>query len=148
REALANAVAHRSYEAQGTAVVVELRPDRVVITSPGGLPEPVTIENMRQAQAARNPTLIDVLRRFRLAEDAGRGIDVIEDEMRAALLDPRRFSEDGGRFVRVELPLRGPITARERVWVQELEASGQLEPGDRLLLVHAARVSGSPTPSR
>jgi len=139
REALANAVAHRSYEAQGAAVVVELRPDRVVVTSPGALPEPVTVANIRQAQAARNPSLIDVLRRYRLAEDAGRGIDVMQDEMRAALLDPPSFEEEGGRFVRVVLPLRGPITARERVWVQELEADGQLEPGDLLLLVHAAR---------
>jgi ATP-dependent DNA helicase RecG len=129
REALANAVAHRSFE---------LRPDRVLITSPGGLPEPVTVENIRQAQAARNHNVIDVLRRFRLAEDAGRGIDVMQDEMRDALLDPPRFADDG-RSVRVELSLRGPITARERAWVQELEAKGDLESGDRLLLVHAGR---------
>ena len=138
REALANAVAHRSYEAQGAATVVELRPDRVVVTSPGGLPEPVTVENIRQAQAARNQFVIDVLRRFRLAEDAGRGVDVMEDTMRSALLGPPRFFDDG-HSVRVELPLRGPITPSERAWVAALEGQGQLEPEDRLVLVHAAR---------
>jgi len=138
REAIANAVAHRSYEAQGTAIVLELRPDRVVVTSPGGLPEPVTVKNLRQAQAARNQNVIDVLRRFNLAEDAGRGIDVMQDTMDEALLDPPRF-EDLGQFVRVTLPLRGPITPAERAWVADLERRGEIRGRDRLLLVHAAR---------
>lgn len=138
REAIANAVAHRSYEAQGSAIIVDLYPDRVVVTSPGGLPEPVTVENLRQAQAARNQNVIDVLRRFRLAEDAGRGIDVMQDTMDEALLDPPTF-EDLGHVVRVTLPLRGPITARERAWVSDLERRGAITGRDRLLLVHAAR---------
>lgn len=138
RETIANAVAHRSYEAQGTAVIVELHPEEVVVNSPGGLPEPVTVENMRQAQAARNQDVIDVLRRFRLAEDAGRGIDVIEDSMAEALLDPPTF-EDLGHAVRVSLPLHGPITSRERAWVSDLERKGEITGADRLLIVHAAR---------
>lgn len=99
REAIVNAVAHRSYEAQGTAVIVELRPERVVVTSPGGLPEPVTEENLRHAQAARNHHVIDVLRRLNLTEDAGRGVDVMQDTMAEQLLDPPRF-EDLGHAVR------------------------------------------------
>lgn len=138
REAIANAVAHRSYEAQGTATVIDITPSTVVVTSPGGLPEPVTIETLRQAQAARNPDVIDVLRRFRLAEDAGRGIDVMEDSMRDAMLDPPQFV-DLTNGVRVTLPLKGPITPRERAWVADLERRGEIEGGDRLLLVHAAR---------
>lgn len=138
RETLANAVAHRSYEIDRSSVLLEIRPDRVVVTSPGTLPEPVTIETMRQAQAARNPSIIDVLRRFSLAEDAGRGVDVIEDTMEEALLDPPRFAEEGASVV-VTLPLRGPITPRERGWVADLERRGHLHITDRLLLVHAAR---------
>ncbi|GIF25221.1 ATP-dependent DNA helicase RecG [Actinoplanes tereljensis] len=138
REAIANAVAHRTYEINRTAVVVELRPDAVTVRSPGPLPEPVTIETIRQAQAARNPDLIDVLRRFSLAEDAGRGIDVMQDEMEDALLDPPMF-EDDGSFVTVTLPLRGAITPRERVWVAELERRGEISSSDKLLLVYAAR---------
>jgi ATP-dependent DNA helicase RecG len=138
RETIANAVAHRSYEAQGTAVIVEMRPDEVIVTSPGDLPEPVTVANMRQAQAARNQDVIDILRRFRLAEDAGRGIDVIEDSMEEALLDPPIF-EELGHSVRVSLPLRGPITSRERAWVSDLERKGEIRGVDRVLLVHAAR---------
>jgi ATP-dependent DNA helicase RecG len=138
REAIANAVAHRSYEAHGTAIVIDLRRDAVVVTSPGGLPEPVTVDNLRQAQAARNQHVIDVLRRFRLAEDAGRGVDVMQDSMEEALLDPPRF-EDLGGSVRVTLPLLGAITARERAWVSDLERRGEIHASDRLLLVHSAR---------
>ena len=93
---------------------------------------------MRQAQAARNPSIIDVLRRFSLAEDAGRGVDVIEDTMEEALLDPPKFVEEGSSVI-VTLPLRGQITPRERGWIADLERRGRLQITDRLLLVHAAR---------
>jgi ATP-dependent DNA helicase RecG len=138
REAIANAVAHRQYELQGTPILVEIRAQGLIVSSPGGLPEPVTIENMRQAQAARNPSVIDVLRRFRLAEDAGRGVDVIQDTMAEALLNPPEF-RDLGHAVSVTLPVLGPITPRERAWVSDLERRGEIRGPDRLLLVHAAR---------
>ena len=138
REAVANAVAHRSYENSRTSILVEMRPSSVSVTSPGPLPEPVTVETLRQAQAARNQDVINVLRRFRLAEDAGRGIDVMEDTMAEALLEPPRFIADD-TSVRVELSLRGPITTRERAWISDLERQGNLVATDRLLLVHAAR---------
>lgn len=146
REAVANAVAHRSYETHRTPTIVELRPERVVITSPGGLPEPVTVATLRQAQAARNQDVIAVLRRFRLAEDAGRGIDIIEDTMAASLLDAPQFVELDGAAVRVELPLQGPITPQERAWISNLEQRGDIEAADRLLLVLAAR--GEPLTNR
>lgn len=138
REAIANAVAHRSYEASGTAVRVEIRPDEVVITSPGGLPEPVTEQNIREAQAARNMHMISVLRRAGLAEDAGRGINVMLDSMRSELLDAPRF-RDLGHAVEVSLPVRSTVTVAERAWVREIEARGLIQPIDRLILVHAAR---------
>ncbi len=138
REALANAVAHRSYEMTGVAIRVEIRPDDVRVISPGGLPEPVTEENIRDAQSARNPTIITVLRQAGLAEDAGRGIDVMLDSMRSELLDPPRF-KDLGRAVEVSLPTRSAVTPSERAWVREIEARGLIQPLDRLILVHAAR---------
>ncbi|MHB1613829.1 MAG: ATP-binding protein [Actinomycetes bacterium] len=138
REVLANAVAHRSYEASGTAVVVEIRPHRVVVRSPGPLPSGVTVARLRQAQKARNPALIDVLRRFDLAEDSGRGIDLIEDEMRAAFLRNPTF-EDDGESVTVTLPRDAYLTPRERAWIEELERDGTLAGPERALLVTAAR---------
>ena len=140
REAVANAVAHRSYEIKGAPVRVEIRPDRVVVGSPGGLPEPVTIENMREQNAARNQAVIAALRRFGLAEDAGRGVDVMEDEMAANLLRPPEFFEPEDRgSLTVTLWLGATVTDEERSWILELEQQGELKPKDRLLLVVAAR---------
>lgn len=138
REAVANALAHRSYEATGTAVRVELRPSSVVVRSPGGLPEPVTVDNIREASAARNLAVIKLLRRFRLAEDQGLGVDVMQDAMAEEMLDPPRFS-DNGHEVTVELPVRSVVTPIERAWIRELEHRGTLQGADRLVLVHAAR---------
>ena len=138
REAIANAVAHRSYERTGESVRVELRPGRVVITSPGGLPDPVTLENLRVQSAARNPRVIDVLRRFRLAEDAGRGIGVMQDEMEVNLLEPPEFHTDGSSVTAI-LRTATTVTPQERAWVRHLGLQGALEPKDNLLLVKATR---------
>lgn len=138
REAIANAVAHRSYEQSGRSVRVDLRPEAVTITSPGGLPEPVTEQNIRETQAARNYNLLRVLRRFDLAEDRGLGVDVMEDLMRHELLDPPRF-RDLDHSVEVTLPIRSAVTPSERAWVREVESRGEIEAGDRILLVQAAR---------
>lgn len=138
REAIANALAHRSYEMQGTSTRIELYPHAVRVVSPGGLPEPVTVENIRETQAARNYRVITVLRRLGLAEDAGRGVDVMVDSMLEEMLEPPLF-EDSGHSVSVTLPIRSAVTPTERAWVREVETRGLIEPGDRILLVHAAR---------
>lgn len=139
REAIANAVAHRSYETAGASVRVEIRPDRVDIISPGGLPEPVTLENIREQCSARNNDVIRTLRRFKLAEDAGTGVDRMEDAMAANLLRPPLFKEPGGTAVSVTLWLETAVTKEERAWIDELELGGSLRASDRLLVVMAAR---------
>ena len=138
REVVANAVAHRSYELSSSPVVVEIRPSSVTVTSPGSLPPPVTIPTLRQDQAPRNHILIDVLRRFRLAEDSGQGIDVIEDLFDFELLRPPRFSEIG-EAVQVELPTQGLLTADERAWLVEREREGAVHQSDRRLLLEVLR---------
>jgi ATP-dependent DNA helicase RecG len=138
REAVANALGHRSYEAGGTAVRVEMRPSSVVVRSPGGLPEPVTVENIREASAARNLVVMQTLRRFGLAEDQGRGVDLMQDVMAEELLDPPVF-HDSGHEVTVTLPIRSAVAPVERAWIAELERRGTLIGADRLVLVHAAR---------
>lgn len=138
REVIANAVAHRTYELDTTPVVIEVRPGNVAVTSPGSLPEPVTVATLRQAQAPRNHTVIDILRRFGLAEDSGQGIDVIEDDMRMELLAEPVFTATPDSFS-VKLPLRGLVSTTERGWLAEFERSGVLRPEERILLLTIAR---------
>ena len=138
REAVANAVAHRSYEQRGTPVRIDAYPDRIDITSPGPLVAPVTLETMRDAYAARNTSIIRVLRAFRLAEDSGQGVDLIEDMMRDELLARPTFDASDA-WVSVSLPVLSGTRPEERAWLNEVVARGSIEDRDRVLLVHARR---------
>lgn len=138
REAVANAVAHRTYEHAGAAVRIELRPSQVSIVSPGNLPEPVTLENIRHQQSARNDRLLSALRRLGLAEDLGMGIDRMEDDMAAELLARPEFDDDGS-FFSVTLQLGGAVTARERAWIRTLIQDGRLDDRSALVVVAVAR---------
>ena len=116
----------------------ELRPGAVRVVSPGHLPEPVTIENMRSQQAARNPRVLGFLRRSGLAEDLGLGVDRMEDAMQAELLEPPEFEETAQSVV-VTLRNRGSVTLQERAWVHELMTQNSLEPRDAVVVLHAVR---------
>lgn len=135
REALLNAVGHRDYSRTGAAVQVRIFDDAVEIESPGTLPGPVTVENLKDAQYSRNPRLMDAFEVLDLVEEAGTGIDRILDAMDRALLAAPEFVETATSFV-VRLAGGGVISAEDRLWLQALE---DLPPGPlaRLALVAA-----------
>ena len=77
REALNNAIAHRSYSIQGE-IVVKQYPSRMVLVNPGGFPHGVTVENLLYVQSTpRNRLLADVLSKTGLVERSGQGVDNI-----------------------------------------------------------------------
>ena len=139
RETLANAVAHRDYQLSGAAVEVHVTPSEVVVISPGGFAGGVTSENIGEAHFARNKAVINVLRAFDLAEDAGRGIDLIRHEMASALRHEPTFEESPAGWVRVVLPAVGPVTPDELAWTHEIGRDAGLLPSDRRVLVEALR---------
>lgn len=83
REALLNALAHRDYGLRGATVDVTIWDDRIEIRSPGSLPGPITLENMRVEHYSRNRKLIGCLKALGLVLEYGEGID-------------RMFDGDGG----------------------------------------------------
>lgn len=139
REAIANAVAHRDYQLTGSAVEVHMTPNKVSVTSPGQFIAPVTSQNLRNAHAARNRRVIQVLRAFGLAEDAGRGIGVIFSEMAQDLRSDPHFAEQPPGHVTVHLPIESPVSPEERAWTRELEDRVELLPDDRRVLIEAGR---------
>ena len=77
REAVANALIHRDYQRLG-AVHFQWHPDRIEISSPGGFPEGVRLDNLLvTAPRPRNPLLADAFKRAGLVERTARGIDTI-----------------------------------------------------------------------
>jgi ATP-dependent DNA helicase RecG len=138
REAVANAVAHRDYARDTAPIVIEIRPNGVHVSSPGGLPPPVTVETLLESQSPRNHTIIAVLRRLKLAEHSGQGIDVMQDQMRLDMLHEPVFTETNDSFS-VHLPLGGIVSADERGWLAEFERQDAIGPEDRSLLLVALR---------
>jgi ATP-dependent DNA helicase RecG len=77
REALANALIHRDYQRLG-AVHFQWHPDRIEISSPGGFPEGVRLDNLLvTAPRPRNPLVADAFKRAGVVERTARGIDTI-----------------------------------------------------------------------
>ena len=76
------------------AVRIEIRPDRVVVRSPGGLPEGVSADDLGGRSVPRNVLAIRTLRFFGIAEDAGRGVRLVRDQMALNLMEPPRFEVD------------------------------------------------------
>ncbi len=105
REALANALVHRSWEILA-AVQVEMHPDRVVVSSPGGLPYGITAKEYENGfiSVLRNPILAAVLFRLGYIEKFGTGISRIKQNYRGALVQPQFIVTDS--VVQVILPVR------------------------------------------
>lgn len=77
REAVANALIHRDYSRLG-ATHVQWHGDRLEISSPGGFPEGVRLDNLLVTPPRpRNPLLADAFKRAGIVERTARGIDTI-----------------------------------------------------------------------
>ncbi len=74
REAITNAVMHRNWFIEGANVFVEIYEDRIEISSPGGLPNGMLIEDLGTKSIRRNPLIADLLHRIAYIEKAGTGI--------------------------------------------------------------------------
>lgn len=120
REALANALTHRDYTRRG-AIHVQWTDDQLEITSPGGFPEGIDVDNMLVAAPhPRSPLLADAFKRTGLVERTGRGIN----RMFAEQLRVGRPVPDYGRTtpfqVTAVLP-GGPANLAMTRWVLEQE---------------------------
>ena len=101
REAVANALMHRDYsvEAQGSPVLVELYPDRLEMSNPGGLYGSLTVDKLgtRGGTISRNQFLARILEDVpftdydgsigHVVENRGTGYPTITSELEKALMD-------------------------------------------------------------
>ncbi|MBK8135121.1 MAG: putative DNA binding domain-containing protein [Chloroflexi bacterium] len=109
RELVVNAVAHRDYSIQGDGIRLYVFKDRMEITSPGRLPGPVTVANIKDERFSRNPALVQVLADMRYIERLGYGVDrVIELTRQHGLPEPLFSETDGGFKVTIYNALTSP----------------------------------------
>ena len=76
REAILNAVSHRNYQLGGS-IFIRQYPDRLVVESPGGLPNGVTLDNILDRQSPRNRRIAEILALCGLVERSGQGMNLI-----------------------------------------------------------------------
>jgi len=91
REALVNAVCHRDYAVKGLRVEVRMFDDRLEVTSPGGLPGHITLDNIVEEHYSRNPRIVRGLYYWGYIEELGLGIDRMIEEMLQAGHPPPEF---------------------------------------------------------
>ncbi|MEZ4615247.1 MAG: ATP-binding protein [Caldilineaceae bacterium] len=98
REALVNAVAHRDYRLTGRSIEIRMYTDRLEITSPGGLPAHITLDNIVDEHYSRNPRLVNGLYQWGYIEELGLGIDRMIEDMVSGGHPPPTFDAKGHRF--------------------------------------------------
>lgn len=111
REALVNAVVHRDYAITGSKVLLEVFTRHVDVTSPGGLPNHMSVESVRAGghPRSRNESMANYMQVMGFLEQRGRGWPVMRKVMREFnATEPDIVQDDRARHVRVTFHLASP----------------------------------------
>ncbi len=89
RELIANALIHQNFDETGTSVMVEIYSDRIEIANPG---KPfISTDRFIDEYRSRNERLADIMRRLRICEEKGSGIDKVISSIEAFQLPAPDF---------------------------------------------------------
>ena len=127
REVLVNSFAHRDYEDASRKIRIEIFKDRLVVSSPGYPPKPLTLAKLRSGKyesCRRNPVIAECLASQKLMEQRGTGFERIRAAMQDHGLDAHLLEQRDGYF-KVILP--GPDGDFNRIRTPA-EARGPVKP--------------------
>ena len=113
REALVNAVIHRDYAITGSKVMFEVFDDHITVTSPGSLPNHMTVEQVKAGGGprSRNEAMANAMVIRGLVEQRGRGWPLMRYQMREFNgTEPELANDNLSRIVRVTLHLDAPTS--------------------------------------
>lgn len=113
REAIANALIHRTWDLKA-CIKVEMHPDRIIVSSPGGLSPSMSKEDFLEGNYSylRNPIISEVFHRLNIVEKFATGIRRIHQSYENSLAKPI-FSITNGS-ISVTLPVLKAISLTER----------------------------------
>ena len=95
REGVVNALVHRDYGIKGAKCQLSVTPDMIVVKSPGGPIEPITLEQLQSFNApmiSRNPRLHAVFSKMELAEERGLGLKSMKNRAAEAELPLPKYT--------------------------------------------------------
>ena len=112
RELVANALIHQNFFVTGAGPMVEIFDDRIEITNPG---EPLvdTDRFVDTPPKSRNEALASLMRRFRICEERGSGIDKVVFQVELFQLPAPLFEAPEG-FTRTVLFAHKPVSAMDK----------------------------------
>jgi len=113
RELLINTIAHKRYTNSGD-IFLEVYPDRIVFTNPGGLPLGISKDNILHERQRRNPHLIQTLHDLKLMEGEGSGYDLVYEKLS---LDAKPFPEIESSFNKMAVTVQSGIIDEEALSV-------------------------------
>lgn len=89
REVVANALVHRTWDV-GANTKIEMHPDKIIVSSPGGLMADMTKEDFISGNysSLRNPIIANVFRRMNIIEAFATGIKRINDAYKNIIVKP------------------------------------------------------------
>ncbi|MBQ0076085.1 MAG: putative DNA binding domain-containing protein [Bacteroidales bacterium] len=105
REALVNALCHRSYDLPSQSLGIAIYDDRVEIENPGRLPEGLTAENIKNSHKSQphNQLIAEVLYKTSWLENWGTGIHRIYDACKEQNVPEPYFNTEQG-YVTIVFP--------------------------------------------
>jgi ATP-dependent DNA helicase RecG len=112
RELVANALIHQDFGIQGAGPMVEIFDDRIEITNPG-MPLVDTERFVNTPPKSRNESLASLMRRFRICEERGSGIDKVVFQIELFQL-PAPMFEAPGEFTRTVLFSHKPLSEMDK----------------------------------
>ncbi|MGW6174109.1 DNA glycosylase AlkZ-like family protein [Arthrobacter sp. NPDC055138] len=143
REAIANALVHRDYTSLGP-VSVSLKDDAFSVSSPGGFPRGITMENLLDSSQPRSRALADAFKRAGLVERSGRGVSIMYREM----LRLGRNEPDYSRSSDTRVVVTFPVEAADKdlvAYVHGIQTDGHELTLNELRVLHILRVDGAVT---
>lgn len=115
RELLVNSFAHKTYTT-ATDITIEVYPESMIITSPGGFPYGVTKDNILNTKGRRNTHLIKIFQDLKLMEAEGSGYDLIYEKL---VEDGKPLPVITSDFNRVSVELKSRIIDIESLKITE-----------------------------
>jgi len=112
RELVVNALIHQDFSVTGAGPMVEIFADRIEITNPGA-PLVDTRRFVDTPPKSRNEALASLMRRFRICEERGSGIDKVVSEIELSQLPAPLFEVPDG-FTRAVLFAHKPLPEMDK----------------------------------
>ncbi|MFT4296074.1 MAG: putative DNA binding domain-containing protein [Micropruina sp.] len=146
REAVANALVHRDYTELGPTSV-RITDSHLVVSSPGGFPPGVTVDNILDQSRPRSPILADAFQRAGIVDRKGKGVnEMFESQLRAGR-DTPDYSGSTSSMVTVSVPLGTSDLDLVRFLLTFENDRQRPLTLDELRVVHEVKAGGSATNS-